>query len=72
MRAAPHVKLDGTIGPPIGTFEEQLARAFAPRPKPLGFHIRQRFTATLRDCPQFVRDIAEYVGPEIRRQEDFR
>ena len=62
MKPAPHIRPDGTVTRPIGTLGEMLRRAVEPEPAMLSWRQRSVFLATLRNCPQFRRDVLAALG----------
>ena len=65
MKPAPQVSVRGRVGPPLGTLGEQIRRALEPEPTPHSFDLRRKFLRTCEVCPQFRRDFAALIWPDI-------
>lgn len=65
LKPAPHIRPDGSIGPPVGTLCEQFERVHGGQcstaPEVLTSEQQQRFLNTLIRVPAFCREMARIV-----------
>lgn len=64
MRPAPHVRADGSVRPPIGTYRQEMHRATRRPPAPvrLSQRVVEALLLTLDECPGLARRLSRKLG----------